>query len=170
MAEGRNPAKTVEDVRRLLDRIVKRHPDVQGIAAEITGLLDGLAAGGAQRPVQRRTGEGVEYRIETVKKRQMLYEVRPAGAPLRVSHDLYTALVSVLAESEKPLSYDEIAEGIEKTSDMKLAEWQGRLLLRFIQRADPPIVVRERSRYRLVDPATKFTTAAQKLWRSTERA
>lgn len=168
MAEGRTPAKTVEEVRRLLDRIVKRHPDVHDLAVEIAGMLDGLVSAMTKKPAQRRTGENVEYRVEVVNKRPMLYELRPAGAPLRVSHDLYMALVRVLGPSLRPLSYDEIAEGVEEMTGTKVAEWQGRLLLRFIQRADPPIVVRERSRYRAVDPA-KFPAAALKLWRSSER-
>jgi len=169
MAEGRNPAEISEDVRRLLDGIVKRHPDVQDIAAEIVVMLDGLVGSRGTRLVQRRTGTGVKYRIEMVNKRAMLYEVRPLGAPLRVSHELYTSLVRVLAATDTPLYYDEIAEGVEEATAAKLAEWQGRLLLRFLQRADPSIVVRERSRYRVVD-TERFPAAAQRLWRATERA
>ena len=169
MPESHDPKETLDVVRRLLKRIAALHPDVQVMADEIAAMVGTLVGASTTRTTQRRTGIGVKYKIELVNRRQMLYEVRPAGAPLRVSRDLFDALVGVLERSEKPSSYDEIAEGMEKATDMKLAEWQGRLLLRYFQRADPPLIIRERSRYRVVD-VTRLKADAQRFWRATARS
>jgi hypothetical protein len=104
-----------------------------------------------------------------VNKLAMLYEIRPAGAPLRIGRDVYDATVDVLATAGKPLNYDEITEGVEARICASLGDWQGRTVLRFIQSADPPIVIRSRSRYRAVDPS-KFAAAARRLWTSTAKA
>ena len=167
MAESHSTASKLEAVRVLLDQIVQDHPDTHEAVDQIHKLLDGLP-GTRRRSVQRRTGEGVRYEVRTVNKRALLYEVRPAGAPLRVGRDLFDAMVELLAAANKPMSYDELAEGAEAKTGADLADWQGRVLIRFLQQADPPIVIRERSRYRAVDPS-KFAAAARRLWTSTAK-
>src|SRR5438128_2092552 len=68
----------------------------------------------------------------------------------------------------KPLTYEEVAKAVKATAKMELVEWQGRLLLRYLQRADPPLLVRERKRYRALN-SERFPAAAERYWRATSR-
>jgi len=157
--------KALEGAKRLLQAVVNRHPDAAASIAEVTSLLSNAEEVIARqgRPILRRTGKGARYVIENVNNRPMLAECRGKGRPLRVDEQLFAGVVGVLAQTTKPLAFDEIVEGVGQPPNRLLVEWQIRVVLRFLLRADPPILQRVRSRY-FPEAATGFEAAASRWW------
>jgi hypothetical protein len=166
MGEMSDAKKAIETARRLLAGIAKEHPDQRGVVAEITKLIGSIEVELVpHRPLQRRTGENTRYAVEIINHRQMLSEYRSVGRPLRVDKPLFDGIVSMLAGTSKPIAFEEIADGVERLIGTRPVEWQMRVVLRFLLRADPPILKRNRSRY---SPESKAIRAsAAKWWQST---
>jgi len=166
MPESLSANEAIEAARKLLAGIVRTHPDQKVVVLEILALLS--VAEGALEPssrlLQRRTGENTRYAVETISQRPMLSEYRSVGRPLRVDESLFDGIASVLGGTTKPIAFDEIADGVEKLIGTRPVEWQMRVVLRFLLRAAPPILKRNRSRYA---PESKgFKAAAHKWWRA----
>ena len=120
--------RTLIAVERLLDRIALRHPEARASTDQIMAMLVKHVPSQPleQKPMQRRVGEGVFYSVEKVNNREVLSEHRPSGAPLRVSHELFTTLLAAFVGSPVPMHYDEIAKKVSTAWDEELSEWQGR--------------------------------------------
>lgn len=158
-----NPTKEIE---RLLSVIEKAHPDTKTVVAAIREQLRSLTA--RSRPSPRRTGEDTTYSVEGSGGQAGLAEYRPSGPPLRVPKSAYDLVVNVLAATERPLPFDEVMLALRDQADPP-ADWQVRVALRYLLRADPAVLRRTRSRYQPITPRT-FKGAAERLWRATTRA
>jgi hypothetical protein len=159
-----------EDALDQIDQLLGRVEDDarhKATVAEIRRLLKRLMP---QRvsAVRRRTGEETEYRLEGRGEQATLAEFRRAGQPLRVPKHVYEQLVDLLASADRPLAFDEIMMQMARTATDTPAEWQARVVLRFLMRARPEVIRRARSRYRAVAP-NRFRIAAEKWWRSAAR-
>lgn len=163
---GKTAAKVAGDIRQLLGEIVRNHPAQKGVVRRIEEHLDDLVRlAGHRRPVRPRRGKDINYVVEVVNQRPMLAERRSSGQPLRVDQDFYRGVVSVLASAKKPLTFDDIMEGVAPQMVQRPADWQLRVVLRFLRRHSPPILGRERGRYTAEDSKT-FLTAAAKAWKA----
>lgn len=82
-----------------------------------------------------------------------------------MSRRIYDGIVDVLERADRALPFDEVMTEAAKGA-FPPAEWQVRVVLRFLMRKPPSIVLRERSRYRAADPQ-KLRAAANKMWVTT---
>lgn len=160
--EVNNP---IEDIERLLRRIEKAHPDAKAVVSEIRERVR-LLIDRPRRSSARRTGAETTYVVEGgTGDKGSLAEHRPSGQPLRVSKQAYDIVVDVLAAAERPLPFDELmAQTTTKVNAP--ADWQVRVVLRYLLRAEPEIIRRVRSRYQPVTPRT-FKAAANRAWKAT---
>jgi hypothetical protein len=124
------------------------------------GLTDELLQQ-ALTPIQRRRGERTAYAVMG----EYLEERRPTSQPLKVRLEVYVAIARVLSRAKSPLAVHEISESLQETTRIKPIEWQIRVVLRFLQKATPTILLRERSRYSAVSPMG-FEKRADALWRA----
>jgi hypothetical protein len=159
--------RSMAEIRRLLAEIARAHPSLHGSLAKVHQELDRLAHALESGPAvpKKRTGESTLYRVEAVNSREVLGEYRPSASPLRVGRDIYDAVVQSLSQSERPLGVDEALTAIVRAVDTPPAEWQIRVVLRYMLRGDPPFVARNRSRYHPLNNKT-FRKAAANWWES----
>ncbi len=101
----------------------------------------------------------------------MLVEVRSTGAqPFRCPEHIFTATVKVLAEAERPISFDElrrlVSRSLKSTSGLSPPIYLFRVVLRFLKIKH--LLQHSGRRFR---PSAKgnFTDAAQRAWRQTHR-
>ena len=141
------------------------------VAKEVLALLDQVEQQHARpsevsRP-SRRGAVPVIYTVQTTEIGENLAEHRPDGSsrPFRCPRPVYDAFVEVLAEAKRPVSTDEIVQGVEKLIGYRPGDHQYRVPLRLFLHVSPPLLVRSRARYSLPEPKT-FATSAAKLWAS----
>lgn len=161
---------TLGRIERLLARIQEADPRHEAVIADIRQLVLALAATPRAVPAQRRTGEGTSYSVEGAGDTASLAEYRASGQPLRVAKHTYDVIVEVLGSAQRPLPFDEIMVNAAKKSGDAPADWQVRVVLRYLLRAEPPVLRRTRSRYHPVTPPGKFAGAASKWWRRAAKA
>jgi hypothetical protein len=154
-----NPLATIERLLSGIERSDSRHV---AAVAEIRRLLHDRTQRSRVVP-RRRTGDGTKYAVEGRGSQASLSESRPTAQPLRVGKPTFDLVVSVLGSADRPLGFDEIVAAVGTKSDHAPADWQIRVILRFLLRADPEILLRSRSRYHAVTP-TKFASASNKWW------
>lgn len=96
---------------------------------------------------------------------EALAEHRTSGKskPMRCPKRVYDALAGVLGAADRPLGLDEVMTAVEKVMGDRPADHQVRVALRLWMHVDPPLVSRNRARYRLID-TNSFTTRAKALW------
>ena len=170
MARPQEVVGAIRSIRRLIEQIVKKYPDTSQAVEEIAHHLDLLEAATPNTPPRspRRSGEGTRYAIQNVHQRLMLAEHRPTGRPLRASRELFDAVVETLAQAKKPVGYDELAEGTAAKFGSHPIDWQLRVVLRFLLRATPAILRRERSRY-FPEDRRLFKRSAETWWNAAEQ-
>lgn len=153
----------IGEIEGLLSQIEKAHPDQKTTVAAIRHRLRSLGAK-PRPPVRRRTGQETSYTVEGTGGQASLAEHRPSGPPLRVPKRAYDVVVDVLSTAARPLPFDELMSAMRDQTDPP-ADWQVRVVLRYLLRADPPVLRRSRSRYQPVTSG-KFRTAASKWWKA----
>jgi hypothetical protein len=96
----------------------------------------------------------------------MLTERRLSGKsqPFRCPSSTYKALVAAMAASESAMAIDEIMTAAAKHGGDRPGDFQVRVVLRLWTHAEPPLVVRNRARYRAAEP-TSFLRLATNLWK-----
>ena len=160
--------RPLAEARRLLLTI--RSPKATVATVEkVLALLDEVertTTAAFTRPA-RRGATPVVYTVQTTEMGESLAEHRPDGTsrPFRCSRALYDAIVGVLADTDRPLSTDEIAAAAERIVGYRPGDHQYRVPLRLFLHVQPPLLVRSRARYSPHEPGA-FTTAAAKLWNS----
>jgi hypothetical protein len=83
--------------------------------------------------------------------------------PFRCSKGLYDTIVQVLIAADRSLSVEEISSGVERLGLDRPAEFQIRVPLRLWLSASPPLINRNRARYRPIDP-NSFHAGTTRLW------
>lgn len=96
---------------------------------------------------------------------EVLAEHRTSGKsyPFRCSKALYDAMTEVLITTDRPLFVEEIASAVEKKMGERPADFQVRVPLRLWLSVDPPLVIRNRARYRAARPVS-LASDANILW------
>ena len=169
MAKASDPhAGDLKRLRSLLGGIAKRHPEEKSVTDEVHSLLARILPDSAAPDAlpQKRSGVGVRYEVRRSGTSSALYELRPGGAPLRVGQDVFLGVTDVLASANRPLSHDEIGEEMPK--QLMASEWQIRVVLRFLQKATPPILRRSRSRY-AASESKKFLMETERHWQRADQ-
>lgn len=156
----------IKEIERLLVAVEKAHPDQRPLVAAIREQLRFVTA--RSRPSPRRTGEATTYSVEGSGEHAGLAEYRRSGPPLRVPQGAYDLVVSVLAAAERPLPFDELMSALRAEQADPPADWQVRVVLRYLLRAEPALLRRTRSRYQPVTPKS-FKGAADRWWKVTKR-
>lgn len=157
---------TIVEIERLLVRIEtdQRH---RATVADIRKLLKRIGSA-ARRPTRRRTGEDTKYALEGEGEQASLAEYRQSGQPLRVGKPAYDLLVNTLAAAGRPLAFDEVMTAMANASSDPPADWQARVILRYLLRAKPDLVRRARSRYQPLNPPG-LRKAAERWWKAARR-
>jgi hypothetical protein len=98
---------------------------------------------------------------------EALAEHRTSGKskPMRCPKKVYDALARVLTGADRPLGLEEIMAAVGKVLGDRPADHQVRVALRLWMHVDPPLLARNRARYRpLVN--MDFSTSALALWQT----
>jgi hypothetical protein len=176
-------ADSVSQIRQLLADWLIASAEAREPVAEILKLLEPLDAyirGELNHPPssQKKPQDGGSSRggrtTYTVTKQknevEMLTEHREGGSsqPYRVPRPIYDATVSVLSDADSPLDFNEVLKAVAVVRPDP-PEWQVRAVLRFLLNAQPPLIFRERSKYRSENPK-KLSTEAKQLWQSVAKA
>ncbi|MGC4031354.1 MAG: hypothetical protein QM754_06360 [Tepidisphaeraceae bacterium] len=161
----------LNQLRLLLTQIANNLGDPQKSAVEALNILDQIVTeryGGSV--TVERGGAEVEYVVEQSGGRETLAERRKTGKaqPFRCPKAIYDALVQVLVDAERPLPLDELMEAVGKAIGDEPPEFQTRVPLRLWMQVQPPLIVRNRARYRPVE-ANTFAGTASDLWNSLKK-
>jgi len=122
--------------------------------------------------LQLSSGGAAVYAVELGRnKEKMLTERRHGGQskPHRCSRSLYEAVVNVFAASDKPLSVQDIVDGIEKATGDRSEEFRVRVPLRLWLDVVPPLIRKHRARYRC-DDSNNFKAHALEVWTDLSRS
>jgi hypothetical protein len=147
--------------------------DAGSLARELLPLLkqavEEMAEETVSRPSRRGTGK-VAYLVETTQQGEVLTEERLSGKSkaFRCPKSVYDAVAEVLSKAERPLLLDEIMSAVGEKLGDRPADHQVRVALRFWMHSDPPLVVRNRARYRQI-PNDDATRQAGVLWDRLQR-
>jgi hypothetical protein len=168
--ESERAAESVAKIRQLLAGWLKSNAESREPVADILQLLEPLDAyirGNLSQPssARRPAGAGTTYKIEKRKNdEEMLTERREGGSqPYKCPRYIYDATVTVLAKTS-PMEFEAVMKGVGKVLH-EPPEWQVRTVLRFLLNAQPPLIVRERNKYRPLQPG-KLGIEAKQLWQS----
>jgi hypothetical protein len=153
---------------------LKSNAESREPVADILQLLEPLDAyirGDLTRSSSDRksAGAGTTYKIEKKKNdEETLTERREGGSqPYKCPRYIYDATVTVLAKAS-PMEFEGILKGVGKVLP-EAPEWQIRTVLRFLLNAQPPLIVRERNKYRPLHPS-KLGIEAKQLWQTVAKA
>jgi hypothetical protein len=117
----------------------------------------------------RGSDDRVEYLVEKagIGHEETLAEHRTNGKskPFRCSKGLYDAVVKVLVATDRSLSVEEIASGVERLGLERPAEFQLRVPLRLWMHIEPALISRNRAKYRPID-SKRIVLEASHLWNS----
>jgi hypothetical protein len=171
--------EAVRQIRRLLGDWLRTSSESREPVADILQLLevvdefvqqDRSKRGAKEKPAGGRES-GATYSIDKKKnEEEVLTEHRAGGSsqPFRCPKYVYEAVVSTLSKAEEPADFAEIMQGVAK-SVPDPAEFQVRAALRFMLSVTPPMVARDRSRYRPMHGG-KFQTEGATAWAALAKA
>lgn len=151
-----------QELRDLIVGMGQSHPDQ---AARATELLDLLLPVRLEAASSKRGEAEVEYSVEASVNGLVLNERRNGrkAHPLRCPAKVYDAMVAVLSKSGRAVPLDELVSAVAEVLGDAPADYQVRVPLRLWMQVDPPLLSRNRARYRPVD-AARFASEATKLW------
>lgn len=155
----RNPQDAMREAKKLARRLSK-----EKTTAEDGRLLDALLSVIADAVTLRGSAE-VIYVVEPSALGESLAEHHATGGaqPYRCPKSIYDAVVAVLGKTDRPLSTADLLEEVGRVIGGPPADHQIRVVLRFFQRSEPAMVLRNRARYMPVAPS-KFLHDAGDLW------
>jgi len=165
----------VVQIRRLLADWLESSKESRESVAEILRLLEPIESS-LRNPGQRSKttaslgrGGTTTYVIEKKKNEQeVLVEHREGGStPYRCPRYVFAAVVKTLADT-KALAFEDVVNAVHKAI-ADAPDWQIRVVLRFLANAQPPLIVRERNKYRPFR-AGKFEQEAKTAWEKLARA
>lgn len=112
-----------------------------------------------------RGGGEVEYVVEVSANGSTLSERRKTGKtqPFRCPKAIYDALAKVLGNAEKAIPLDELGSAVAEITGEQPPEFQLRVPIRLWMNTAPPLVARNRARYRSCAPKD-FVISASALW------
>jgi hypothetical protein len=155
------------EARRLVNALARRGDEVGRIAHRLLELLPQIAGHGSTvtRPSKRGTA-ALQYLVEKTAAGETLAERRVSGKsqPFRCPKHLYDAVVEVIADAEEALAVDEIAAAAESRARSRPADFQLRVPLRLWMSTDPPMLIRDRARYRARNQPS-FAKEAAAIWK-----
>lgn len=180
-AENKNSA-AIKRIRRIILRVLKCSEGFRKPLTEVLELLDELdeqlesSAGQSRSRSSKATSartryQPKEYTVEQRRREQCLCEYRIGGRsqPFCCPRDVYEAIVEVLASNNDWIQFDDIRARAGENLDAIVPEYLPRVCLRFWQSTTPPIVEKNRTRYRSCASGS-FKSAARRAWRELEEA
>ena len=166
MANSRMSGKqAVDEARKLIATVKGPKRTVQRVLALLRVVEAELQQAVVTIEPTRRGRTPLTYAVERTALGETLAEHRPEGSsqPFRCPKPVWDAIIRVLADAKKPLSAEEIAEAVEKRTGTRPGDHQYRVPLRLLTQIDPPLLIRGRARYRVIEG---FEAAATALWAS----
>lgn len=117
------------------------------------------------RATRTRQGANIEYAVENINGKPLLTEKRigSTSKPYRTSKETYDLAAAVLRDATGPLDFFEIAELISRSAGVIQPTHEVRMLLRLWQHVQPPMLIRERRKYRRT--VEDFYAESQQQWR-----
>jgi hypothetical protein len=177
MREKTDEFAIIRDIRRSLAEWLESSTEARLPVSRIMKSLDSLedliqerAAGGHKSVVGAQRGRTrAKYTVEHTPNGEMLVEGRAEGKspPFRVAKSIYDAVAGVFSSATRPLKFEDVLEQLKKSLTVQPADFQVRACLRFWLSFAPPLLVRSRSSYHVVDPST-FTSATQSAWKASQ--
>jgi hypothetical protein len=170
--DARAAAEAMRKVRRLLGELLLHKTDPKEPVGQILTLLDpveryvehglGESSGGG-RMRSTRGGQATYAVAKKKNEEEMLVEHREGGStPYRCPKYLFDAVTHAISKADPSLNFEELAKATSKEVP-EPPEWQVRTILRFLANTQPPLVGRERNRYRPLRPQ-KFLAESKAAW------
>lgn len=158
---------SLAQIRTKIGDLIKEHPQVSPIAADILNLLEPAEQDlwKLYRPQNKRPGRSrSDFTVQGDRGGGVLTEGRPSGRskPLRAPEDVFVAVVGMMARFEKPISFDDLLASTVHKLHRDVGGHQVRVVLRFLR--SHGLVKKVRTRYGACDPTT-IAAAAKRAWR-----
>jgi hypothetical protein len=167
--EQQKAVEALSEVRRLLAEWLRTSEDSREPVAKILELLERVDAyirtdnSSVLAAKGKKSGRGNTYSIDKVRNQEVLTEHRAGGSsPFRCPRHFYDATAKALAQADAPLSFEELFKAVEKLAPDP-AEFQVRAAVRFLASVEPPLIMRDRNRYRPAHRG-KFESQAKNAW------
>jgi hypothetical protein len=161
--------------RRLLSDWLRTSADAREPVADMLQHLEiidgfirfGVARGAKQKPPHASSGRSSEatYTIDKKKnEEEVLSEHRSNGSsqPFRCPKFLFDSMTKAMSHADAPMDFSEVMAATAKLYPDP-AEFQLRAALRFLLSVTPPIMARDRNRYRAIRRG-KFEAEAKAVW------
>jgi hypothetical protein len=170
--DAKQAAESVSRIRQLLAEWLLKSDESREPVAEILQLLepldgylrDQMSRGGATKKGEGGEG-GISYSLAVKNGEEFLTEHRAGGtSPYRCPRYIFDATVVVLTKADPSYDFDQVVSGVMK-SYADAPEWQVRTVLRFLSSRQPPLILRERNRYRPLTPK-KLVGEAKAAWQA----
>ena len=156
----------LDELQKLLDQITKGRGNPRALGKSALSIIAKLRTQGMGSAIKlKRGGATVQYVVEQGANGETLTERREGGTakPIRCPKAIYDAMVKVLSEADRPLPLDEIIAAVGTALHDQPPDFQVRVPLRLWMQVEPPLVMRNRARYRAVD-AADFKGKSSQLW------
>jgi hypothetical protein len=138
------------------------------ILPQLKEVVADLSKGEVSRSSRRGIGQ-MTYLVEKTYQGDVLTERKGSGSkPYRCPQRAYEALASILEAADRPLLLDEILAALEKRIGDRPADHQVRVALRLWMYVAPPLVGRNRARYRSSTPES-LLLQAHELWKQLQQ-
>ena len=162
-------AESVARIRLRLLKVMEANDGARQPLVEVLQLLEPLESY-LRRELARGSGRksdqtGTRYTIERKKNEaEVLTEHRGRGAsqPYKCPRYVFDRAVEVIAGADPAMEFEEVLQGVAKKLPDP-TDWQVRVVLRFLMNAKPPLIVRERNKYRPLHPK-KLVAEAGGAW------
>ncbi len=113
---------------------------------------------------QKRRNKPKRYARETVGGIEMLAEYREDNAiPLRTPKEVLFALVEILSDANRRVSFGELQKKLAKRVGTPPADYQARIAIRFLMSQDARLISREKAKYHLCETENS-SLAIKRVW------
>ena len=168
--QPKNADEAMQEIRRLLADLLDATDLAGKPVARIMRLLDLVEEGLKKEPPRGRASKGREKRVHTVETTASGEFLTESGGDdtspaFRVSRNIYDLTAEVLANSTKPMRFEDILASVTQKAPAPPGDHQIRVCIRFWLGVDPPLLARGKSMYYPTNRAS-FQLATTKLWQS----
>ena len=155
-----------DDCGRDASRVLRAVGVLEQTLRQAPGLGEYSTAAGGDEPKRRSRYKPKRYAVRKVGDQEMLCEFRvDSDIPFRCPKSTLDAVVRTLAAADRPMSFNEIEDEVNKVLPEPAATYQIRVCLRFLASAHLGLVRRNRARFVAPQPK-RLQRSAASTWRA----
>jgi hypothetical protein len=155
-----------DDCGREASRVLRAVGVLEQTLRQAPGLGEYSATESEGQPKPRGRYKPKRYAVRKVGNREMLCEFRvDSDVPFRCPKSTLDAVAKVVAGADRPMSFNEIEDGVNELLPEPAATYQIRVCLRFLSSADLELVRRNRARFAAMQP-NRLQRSVASAWRA----